>query len=217
MFVALIVDPDTTRAGLVLFVIVVATDWVDGALARATGQVSDLGKILDPVADRLAIAAGLIALVIADAFPLWAALLILIRDVAVLIAGLVLLSKRRTRIDVRSIGKVATFALMASIACIAWGNLGYPLAPAALVDADGRSMPWGSSSTTSQPSCTWATCGVPGGARSTLADRRPERGRTVPRDVLRSSRTTPRRDGQRSQDDGVPRGPSVHQGARVGA
>ena len=133
VFVALIVDRDTTRAGLVLFVIELATDWVDGALARATGQVSDLGKVLDPLADRLAIAAGLIALVIVDAFPLWAALLILIRDVAVLIAGLVLLSKRRTRIDVRYIGKVATFALMTSIALISWGNLGYLLAPATLV------------------------------------------------------------------------------------
>jgi cardiolipin synthase len=132
VFVALIVDPDTRRAGLVLFVVVVATDWVDGALARATGQVSDLGKVLDPVADRLAIAAGLIALVVADAFPLWAALLILVRDVTVLIAGLVLLAKRRARIEVRHLGKVATFALMAAIACIAWGSLGYPLAPAAL-------------------------------------------------------------------------------------
>ncbi len=132
VFVALIVDPDTRRAGLVLFVVVVATDWVDGALARATGQVSDLGKVLDPVADRLAIAAGLIALVVADAFPLWAALLILVRDVTVLIAGLVLLSRRRARIEVRYLGKVATFALMTAIACIAWGSLGYPLAPAAL-------------------------------------------------------------------------------------
>jgi cardiolipin synthase len=132
IFVVLIVDPDTRRAGLVLFVVVVATDWIDGALARATGQVSDLGKVLDPVADRLAIAAGLIALVVADAFPLWAALLILVRDVAVLIAGLVLLSRRRARIDVRYLGKVATFALMTAIACIAWGSLGYPLAPAAL-------------------------------------------------------------------------------------
>ena len=132
LFVVLIVDPDTTRAGLVLFVVVVATDWVDGALARATGQVSNVGKVLDPVADRLAIAAGLIALVVADAFPLWAALLILVRDVAVLIAGLVLLSKRRARIEVRYLGKVATFALMTAIACIAWGSLGYPLAPAAL-------------------------------------------------------------------------------------
>jgi cardiolipin synthase (CMP-forming) len=132
VFVVLIVDPDTTRAGLVVFVAVVATDWVDGALARATGQVSDLGKVLDPVADRLAIAAGLIALVVADAFPLWAALLILVRDATVLIAGLVLLSKRRARIEVRRLGKVATFSLMAAIACIAWGSLGYPLAPAAL-------------------------------------------------------------------------------------
>jgi cardiolipin synthase len=132
VFVVLIVDLDTTRAGLVLFVVVVATDWVDGALARATGQVSDLGKVLDPVADRLAIAAGLIALVVADAFPLWAALLILVRDVTVLIAGLVLLSTRRARIEVRHLGKVATFSLMAAIACIAWGSLGYPLAPAAL-------------------------------------------------------------------------------------
>ena len=132
VFVVLIVDPDTTRAGLVVFVVVVATDWVDGALARATGQVSDLGKVLDPVADRLAIAAGLIALVVVDAFPLWAALLILVRDATVLIAGLVLLSKRRARIEVRHLGKVATFSLMAAIACIAWGSLGYPLAPAAL-------------------------------------------------------------------------------------
>ena len=132
VFVTLIVDPDTTEAGLALFVIVVATDWVDGAIARATGQVSELGKVLDPVADRLAIAAGLIALVVRDAFPLWAALLILVRDVAVLVAGLVLLSKRRARIEVRYLGKVATFALMTAIACIAWGTLGYALAPAAL-------------------------------------------------------------------------------------
>src|SRR5918995_774530 len=58
--------------------------------------------------------------------------LIVVRDVAVLTAGLVLLSRRRARIEVRYLGKVATFGLMTAIACIAWGNLGYPLAPAAL-------------------------------------------------------------------------------------
>ena len=68
-----------------------ATDWVDGYVARRTGQVSELGKVLDPVADRLAIAAGLIALVVRGVFPLWAALLILVRDVAVLVAGAALL------------------------------------------------------------------------------------------------------------------------------
>lgn len=132
VFVALIVDEDTTKAGLILFGVVAATDWVDGALARATGQVSELGKVLDPVADRLAIAAGLIALVIRGAFPLWAALLILVRDIAVLVAGIVLLRRRRIRIDVRPLGKVATFGLMMAVAFIAWGTLGFAFAPAAL-------------------------------------------------------------------------------------
>ena len=132
VFVVLIVDHDTTFAGLVLFGAVVATDWVDGVVARATGQVSELGKVLDPVADRLAIAAGLIALVVRGAFPLWAALLILVRDVAILVAGLVLLWTRRVRIEVRYLGKVATFTLMTAIGFIAWGSLGYPLAEAAL-------------------------------------------------------------------------------------
>jgi cardiolipin synthase len=127
VFVTLIVRPSSTTWGLVLFAIVVATDWVDGWLARRTGQVSELGKILDPTADRLAIAAGLIALVARDVFPLWAALLVLIRDGAMLIVGGVLLTGRHVRIEVRTIGKVATFTLMCAIPLIAWGNLDLPL------------------------------------------------------------------------------------------
>jgi cardiolipin synthase len=73
VFVALIVDPDTTTIGLIMFGFVVATDWVDGLIARRTGQVSELGKILDPLADRAVILAGLVALVVRGAFPLWAA------------------------------------------------------------------------------------------------------------------------------------------------
>jgi len=84
------------------------------------------------VADRLAIAAGLIAIVIRGAFPLWAALLILVRDVAILVAGIILLVARDARIEVRSLGKVATFGLMLSIGFISWGSLGFAFAPAAL-------------------------------------------------------------------------------------
>jgi cardiolipin synthase len=133
VFVGLIVHRPTTTAGLFLFAMVVATDWVDGWVARRTGQVSELGKILDPTADRLAIAAGLIALVVRDVFPLWAALLILVRDAAILIAGAVALASRRIRLEVRFIGKAATFTLMMAIPWIAWGNLGLPLAEATLV------------------------------------------------------------------------------------
>jgi cardiolipin synthase len=132
VFVVLIVDRDTTFGGLLLFGVVLATDWVDGAIARATGQVSELGKLLDPVSDRLAIAAGLVALVARDAFPLWAALLILVRDALMLVAGLALLSVRRIRLDVRYLGKVATFSLMVGIGAVAWGSLDYAFAAAAL-------------------------------------------------------------------------------------
>ncbi|HEY7668072.1 MAG TPA: CDP-alcohol phosphatidyltransferase family protein [Actinomycetota bacterium] len=133
VFVVLIIDDDTTTAGLLLFAVVVATDWVDGLVARRTGQVSELGKVLDPVADRVAIAAGLIALVVRGVFPLWAALLILVRDVAVLIGGTLAMARHHVRIDVRFIGKLATFSLMFAIPAIAWADLGLPLAEAASV------------------------------------------------------------------------------------
>lgn len=131
VFVALIVGENTTTAGLIMFGCVVATDWVDGTIARRTGQVSELGKVLDPVADRLAIAAGIIALTIRGVFPAWAAVAIIARDVAVLGVGVYLLSRRRVRIEVRWIGKVATFSLMVAVPAIAWGALDLPLAAAA--------------------------------------------------------------------------------------
>lgn len=132
VFAMLIVDRDTTAVGFTVFAVVLATDWLDGVVARGMGQVSEVGKVLDPLADRIAIAAGLVALVARDAFPLWAALPILLRDSLVLVAGILLLARGGKRIDVRYIGKVATFSLMAAIGAVAWGNLGYALAPAFL-------------------------------------------------------------------------------------
>jgi cardiolipin synthase len=122
VFVLLLLHHGTEMAGLLLLAGVVSTDWVDGYLARRFGQVSNVGKVLDPVADRLAIAAALIAMVVREAVPLWAALLVLIRDGVVLIAGAVVLARYRVRLDVRWIGKAATFDLMWGIPLIAWGN-----------------------------------------------------------------------------------------------
>ena len=131
-FFSLIVNEDTTKAGLILFAVVAATDWVDGVVARATGQVSEFGKVLDPVADRLAIAAGLVALAVRGAFPWWAAALIIVRDLAILTVGAVVYLRQHVRLDVRPIGKVATFSLMTGTIWISWGNLGYWLDDAAL-------------------------------------------------------------------------------------
>jgi cardiolipin synthase (CMP-forming) len=133
LFCWLAANERTRVWGILLFAVVVSTDWVDGYVARRTGRVTELGRILDPVADRLAIAAGLVTFAIAGIFPFWAALLILVRDVVVVLGGAVLLWGRSIRVEVRGIGKIATFSLMAAIAWIAWGNAEGPLGDVLLV------------------------------------------------------------------------------------
>jgi cardiolipin synthase len=118
----------TELAGLLVLGAVTATDWVDGYIARRTGQVSDLGKILDPAADRLALAAALVTLIVRHAFPLWAALLILVRDAAVFLTGVALVRLKGRALDVRWLGKVGTFVLMTTVPMIAWGIFDLPLA-----------------------------------------------------------------------------------------
>jgi cardiolipin synthase (CMP-forming) len=133
VLVWLAASPGTRLVAVALFAVLAATDWIDGLIARRTGQESDLGRILDPVADRLAIAAGLIAFAVVGLIPFWAALLILLRDLVVLLGAAALLLGRGVRVDVRPIGKMATFSLMAAIAWIAWGNAGGPLGEVLLV------------------------------------------------------------------------------------
>ena len=125
-FVLLILDEGTRLAGFLLLAAVVSTDWVDGYVARRTGQVTEVGKLLDPLADRLAMAAALITFVITDLLPLWAALVILVRDALVLGTAVWLAVSGGPRIEVRTIGKYATFTLMWGLPLIAWGNAGLP-------------------------------------------------------------------------------------------
>ena len=70
-------------AGLMIFLVVAATDWLDGYLARKLDQVTDLGKFLDPLVDKLLIFAPLLVLVERGAIPAWAVFLILGRELAI--------------------------------------------------------------------------------------------------------------------------------------
>lgn len=124
VFVIWLLDPDTRVPGFALLAVLFCTDWVDGYIARRTGQVTELGKLLDPLADRLALAAALITFVVVDALPLWAALVVLVRDAFVLIVGTVL-GARGIRIAVRPIGKYATFTLFWGVGLIAWSKFGF--------------------------------------------------------------------------------------------
>lgn len=63
-----------------VFVVISCTDWIDGYLARSRGEVTDLGKFLDPLADKILVAAALIALVELRVIPSWPVLIILTRE-----------------------------------------------------------------------------------------------------------------------------------------
>jgi cardiolipin synthase (CMP-forming) len=98
-------------AAFVILFFAGSTDWVDGFVARHTGQVSELGKLLDPLADRVAIVAVLIALAARGAVPWPLAGAILLRDGLVAIVFPVLEAKGVERIPVNIVGKAATLLI----------------------------------------------------------------------------------------------------------
>jgi cardiolipin synthase (CMP-forming) len=89
-----------------------ATDWIDGFVARRFHQVSNVGKILDPVADRLLVTGGLLAVAAVGAVPWWFAGATLAREVLVSSLTVILAALGAARINVLWWGKVSTFALM---------------------------------------------------------------------------------------------------------
>lgn len=70
-------------AAAVLFVIAIATDGVDGAIARRNNLVTDLGKLLDPIADKVLTGGALTALSILDELPWWVTIVILVREIGI--------------------------------------------------------------------------------------------------------------------------------------
>ena len=95
-----------------LLAVLGATDWIDGYIARRFHQVSTLGKVLDPVADRLLVVTAVITITIHGAVPIWLGVATLAREVVVSGAVLLLGSLGAARIDVLWVGKAGTFALM---------------------------------------------------------------------------------------------------------
>ena len=115
LFLWLLWKPDPARrAAAVLLGVLGATDWIDGWIARHYNQGSELGKILDPTADRVLLVAAVIALLFEDLplgvdVVLW---IVLIREVLIAVATIVLAAAGARRIDVVWAGKAGTLAIM---------------------------------------------------------------------------------------------------------
>jgi cardiolipin synthase len=122
LFVWLLFGADRQIAAALLLGALGATDWVDGFVARRYHQVSTLGKVLDPVADRVLVATAVITITIHGAVPVWFGAATLAREVVVSVAVLLLASLGAKRIDVLWVGKAGTFALMFSYPAFLLGD-----------------------------------------------------------------------------------------------
>jgi cardiolipin synthase (CMP-forming) len=100
---------------LVFLLLIGASDWFDGYLARVLDQRTLLGAVLDPIGDRVVFVVVGVGLVLADLLPLWVLVVLLARELAVLVVGLVLLLAGRSIPETSRLGKVATSGLMLSI------------------------------------------------------------------------------------------------------
>jgi len=98
------------------------TDWLDGFLARRWNQVSRLGTLLDPLADRLAILVFIIALSVRDIVPFAAVLAVVVRDVALALTLPSLRARGVWALPVTFTGKCATFGLLTSFPVVFLGR-----------------------------------------------------------------------------------------------
>ena len=107
------------NAAVILYAIGASTDFFDGYIARRTNSVTELGKVLDPLADRVFIVTLTVALIAAGVLPWWLAAVILVRDVLVVLAFPLLERRGVPRIAVNRTGKTATAALFSGLTLLA--------------------------------------------------------------------------------------------------
>jgi CDP-diacylglycerol--glycerol-3-phosphate 3-phosphatidyltransferase len=114
----------TERDGPAVAVLMVSgvTDYLDGKIARAWGQTSKLGTLLDPAADRLYILATLVGLTVRDVVPLWLTLLLVGRDVLLATTLPVLRRHGYGPLPVNYLGKAATFNLLCGFPLLLLGQ-----------------------------------------------------------------------------------------------
>jgi cardiolipin synthase len=122
LFLWLVLGPEADGWALAVLAASGITDYLDGYLARRLDQTSQLGQVLDPVADRLYILAVVIGLALRDIVPWWFAIVLPLRDV--LLWGLVPILRTRgySALPVHFLGKAATFNLLYAFPLLLLGD-----------------------------------------------------------------------------------------------
>ncbi len=114
------------------------TDYVDGQIARRFNQVSRLGQLLDPAADRLFIFAALVGLCVREVIPLWLVVVIVGRDFMLAVLGIILANHGYGPLPVHHLGKMGTFSLLFALPILMLG-LAFPRSAGSPIPSAGRS------------------------------------------------------------------------------
>lgn len=128
-FFVLLMGDERVVAGSWFFGLLAFTDWIDGYIARRFNQVSEFGKVLDPVADRLIFFVGIGTVMYYDFFPVWLGIVILVREVAIAVLMVGATALGMERFPVTKLGKQAAFGLMCAVPWITIGTAGGWWAP----------------------------------------------------------------------------------------
>lgn len=121
VFLVLVIAGNDLLA-LVTLIVSSATDYLDGVLARRLNQVTRLGQLLDPAADRLFIFATVVGLAIRGIVPWWLVVIIVGRDVMLLVLGIVMANFGFGPLPVHHLGKIATFCLFYALPILMIGQ-----------------------------------------------------------------------------------------------
>ena len=121
IFLWLILVPQADGLAVALLVVSGITDYLDGYLARRLNQISRLGQLLDPIADRLYILAILVGLLVRVIFPWWLVALLIHRDVVMAVVLVLLKRVGIVGLPVHFVGKAATFCLLYAFPLILLG------------------------------------------------------------------------------------------------
>lgn len=122
LFLWLVLVPEADGWAVLVLVLSGFTDWLDGYVARRTGQITRLGQLLDPVADRLYVVATLVGLWWRGIVPLWLVVVLLGRDLVLAIVMGRLARRGVTGLPVHFLGKAATFNLLIAFPLLLLGD-----------------------------------------------------------------------------------------------
>jgi cardiolipin synthase len=119
---AVLILTERDAAAIVVLMVSGFTDYADGKLARRFGQVSKLGQLLDPAADRLYILVTLLGLAYRDVVPWWLVAALVVRDLVLTATLPVLASHGHGPLEVSFLGKAATFNLLYAFPLLLLGS-----------------------------------------------------------------------------------------------